>query len=359
MCAEHRLRWPPACPRACYEVAVVGGVLRWADARFERRRLLAGGIGAVALHSLVLLFTGAERRTLELAPSAASTFFQIDTLSGEGGDPGGGVPNPAPDGPERADDEPPEVTPRLRTPRVARAAPARAALTDPLLASAFGDDSFLSQLRPAKASVRDLLKSAGPTPAEPPANDRALQARHLGSGPGSGTGPGGPGAGYGNGGAVTGDFAFGSTSGALRVELCFIPEGTTRLRNVLQCSGGAVFFADELNVGVRRFDEGFPGVTLRNEWFTLQYSGVFKVQHAGEYEFRLKSDDGSLLYIDGELVIDHDGVHDAISKRGEIDLEAGTHQILVRYFQGPRFNVALQLFVTPPGQPERIFRPEL
>jgi hypothetical protein len=143
------------------------------------------------------------------------------------------------------------------------------------------------------------------------------------------------------------------------VELCFIPEGTKRLRDVPDCSGGAVFFADVLDVGVRRFEDGFPGVTLRNEWFSLRYSGVFKVPRGGEYEFRLKSDDGSLLYIDGELVIDHDGVHDAISKRGEVELEAGAHQLVVRYFQGPRYNVALQLFVTPPGQPERIFRPEL
>jgi PA14 domain-containing protein len=340
---------------------VVSGVLQWVDARLGRRRLLLSGVGALALHGLMLLGSGSERRVLALEPRDADAFLQIDTLSGDGGDPGGGVASPTPDGAERAKAEPtpPDVAPRDPVARITRAVTARALAPDPLLASAFGDESFLSRLRPAKASVRDLLEHAGPRPAEPPSNDRALQARYLGSGPGAGTGHGGPGAGFGTGGRVSGDFAFGGSSGALRAEMCFIPEGTRRLRDVAECRGGAVFFTDELNIASRRFDEGFPGVTQRTEWFSIRYSGTFTLQRGGEYQFRLKSDDGSQLFIDGELVIDHDGVHDAISKRGEVDLDAGAHQIVVRYFQGPRYVVALQLFVTPPGQPERLFRSEL
>jgi hypothetical protein len=330
------------------------------DARLGRRRLLVSGLGAMVLHALLILHSGVERRVLALGPKPAETLLRIDLLSGDGGDPGGGSQNPTPDAAERAEAEPVrEVAPRVRAARVARAVAARSTPQDPLLASAFGDESFLSQVRTAKASVRDLLEQAGPRPAEPPSNDRALQARYLGSGPGAGTGPGGPGAGFGTGGRISGDFAFGGSSGALRATMCFIPEGTRRLRDVKECSNGAVFFSDELNVPSRRFDEGFPGVSARTEWFSLHYAGTFKVRRAGEYQFRLKSDDGSLLFIDGELVIDHDGVHDAISKRGEVDLDAGAHQIVVRYFQGPRNVLALQLFVTPPGQSERIFRPEL
>jgi fibro-slime domain-containing protein len=212
--------------------------------------------------------------------------------------------------------------------------------------------------------MRNLLERSEPHAAEPLAHDGATLGRSLSSdspGRGSGVrgGRGGPGAGSGTGGRVSGDFAFGSSSGALRAELCFIPPGTRRLRDVTHCSGGAVFFADELNVESRRFEQGFPGVSARNEWFSIRYTGSFRIERGGEYRFRLKSDDGSQLFIDDELVIDLDGVHDAVSKRGAIELERGLHTIAVRYFQGPRYTIALQLFVTPPGQSERIFRPEL
>jgi fibro-slime domain-containing protein len=253
--------------------------------------------------------------------------------------------------------------PRARPLRAPRPEPVRPS-RDALLATAFGADSFLSQVRPMRASMRDLLERSEPHAAEPLTHDSAALARSLGSGsPGSGMevrgGRGGPGAGTGTGSRVSGDFAFGGGSGALRAEMCFIPPGTRRLRDVPHCSGGAVFFTDELDVESRRFEDGFPGVSARNEWFSIRYTGSFRIERGGEYRFRLKSDDGSQLFIDDELVIDLDGVHDAVSKRGVLELEAGVHTIAVRYFQGPRYTIALQLFVTPPGQTERIFRPSL
>jgi PA14 domain len=76
---------------------------------------------------------------------------------------------------------------------------------------------------------------------------------------------------------------------------------------------------------------------------------------AGSYRFRLKSDDGSQLFIDNRLVVDNDGIHDVISKRGELELRSGRHRIRVWYFQGMKYQLALQLFVTPPGGAERLF----
>jgi fibro-slime domain-containing protein len=360
---------------------VVGAALRWVDARF-----LACGAGAVALHALALLATDSSTGVRSLATGPDSdAFFEVGVLSGEGGDPGGGsaaavataaIDLPAPQQPRasvrRSAMVPRSTTPRARAPHTPRPAPVRPP-RDALLASAFGAESFLSQVLPLRASMRDLLERAEPH-ADEPLTHAGTMARSLGSassspaslssaslstGAGVRGGRGGPGAGSGAGGRVSGDFAFGGSSGAQRAELCFIPPGTRRLRELPHCSGGAVFFADELNVASRRFEDGFPGVSARNEWFSLRYTGSFRIERGGEYRFRLKSDDGSQLFIDDELVIDLDGVHDAVSKRGAIELERGLHTIAVRYFQGPRYTIALQLFVTPPGQSERIFRPEL
>lgn len=354
---------------------MVGAALEWVDAR-----LLLSGAGAIALHALVLLGTGGSTSTHALSPSQGSSLYEVDLLSGEGGDPGGGSTTVTPAAAAAPEPSVPSAA-IVRSAPVRRSAPARTRAArarrpappqpaaDALLASAFGADSILSQVRPLGASVRDLLERSEPHVAEPLGHDSATLARSLGSaspgsafrgeGPGARGGRGGPGAGSGTGGRVTGDFAFGGSSGALRAEMCFIPPGTRRLRDIPHCSGGAVFFTDELNVENRRFDEGFPGVTARNEWFSIRYTGTFRLEQGGEYRFRLKSDDGSQLFIDDQLVIDLDGVHDAVSKRGAIELERGVHTIAVRYFQGPRYTIALQLFVTAPGQAERIFRPEL
>jgi hypothetical protein len=73
------------------------------------------------------------------------------------------------------------------------------------------------------------------------------------------------------------------------------------------------------------------------------------------YKFRLLSDDGSKLYIDSILIIDNDGTHAPKSITGEIYLSPGTYPIRVDYFQGPKMQIALQLFVTLPGEEERLF----
>ncbi|WP_239152406.1 family 16 glycoside hydrolase [Virgisporangium aliadipatigenens] len=68
----------------------------------------------------------------------------------------------------------------------------------------------------------------------------------------------------------------------------------------------------------------------------------------GAYTFRLTSDDGSRLYIDDAVVVDHDGLHGATSKDGTVTLTAGYHALRVEYFEaggGQELRLAWQ----PPG----------
>lgn len=141
--------------------------------------------------------------------------------------------------------------------------------------------------------------------------------------------------------------------------VCFIPEGTRSLRDLGQCDPVSRVRARVLDVTPRDWTSSFPGAGDRLEWFSIDYSGKFHVSQGGHYGFRLLSDDGSLLSIDGKLVVDNDGLHSPASARGWVDLDPGQHQIHVQYYQGPRTEVALQLFVTPPGEPERIWTSDL
>lgn len=73
-------------------------------------------------------------------------------------------------------------------------------------------------------------------------------------------------------------------------------------------------------------------VLQTRDGFALRFSGQIKVDKPGQYTFFLSSDDGSRFYLDGEQLIDNDGLHGMVEKRGTATLEAGLHEILVTYF---------------------------
>ena len=114
-------------------------------------------------------------------------------------------------------------------------------------------------------------------------------------------------------------------------------------------------YVSALNVPLRDFTEGFPGVTKRQEWFAIDYNGRFWIQKPGVYRFALTSDDGSKLDVDDRTVVDNDGVHPVATETGSVELSGGIHSIRVQYFQGPRLQVALVLEIAGPGEQLRVF----
>lgn len=112
--------------------------------------------------------------------------------------------------------------------------------------------------------------------------------------------------------------------------------------------------APNLDVPTRSFVDGFPGLgDDLVEWFAIRFEGELQVQKSGEYGFMSCSDDGSNLYIetaDGFVkVIDNDGIHGYFCRSGVVSLNVGNYRTVVDYFQGPRTEIALQLFWTVPG----------
>ena len=146
------------------------------------------------------------------------------------------------------------------------------------------------------------------------------------------------------------------------------------------------FITANLDVPVREYTEGFPtpGKQIVVEHFAVRFRGVLAVDTPGRYTFWLLSDDGSKLYIDDTLVIDNDGIHGItrnkgrkdlsanvqvsweidghfmeIGRRGSMELTAGTHPFEIQYFQGPRYEIALQWFYQPPNSHGQIVPPEV
>ena len=70
-----------------------------------------------------------------------------------------------------------------------------------------------------------------------------------------------------------------------------------------------------------------------NNTFAARINGSIDVEEGGKYSFRISSDDGSELLINGQPVVNFDGLHSYKSRTGEIDLPPGRHTIEVRYFE--------------------------
>ena len=74
-------------------------------------------------------------------------------------------------------------------------------------------------------------------------------------------------------------------------------------------------------------------VRERDEEFGLRFTGFFRVDEAGAFQFSTASDDGSRLLVNGRRVVDNDGLHGTQSKSGEVELEAGVHALEVTFFE--------------------------
>jgi alpha-L-fucosidase len=92
-----------------------------------------------------------------------------------------------------------------------------------------------------------------------------------------------------------------------------------------------------------------------------RYTGFLDVPRDDVYEFALRSDDGSRLHIGDATVVDDDGLHGSVEKRGTIALAAGLHPIVVEWFNCTG-GADLEVRMAPAGErlqpipPERLRR---
>jgi hypothetical protein len=89
---------------------------------------------------------------------------------------------------------------------------------------------------------------------------------------------------------------------------------------------------DAVETGVA--DRVSMDIAGRPENFALAFEGFFRVDKDDAFTFFLNSDDGTRMWIDGEKIIENDGVHGMIEVSGSVALKAGYHPIRIEYFQG-------------------------
>lgn len=92
-----------------------------------------------------------------------------------------------------------------------------------------------------------------------------------------------------------------------------------------------IFLADTPDeLGIR------PAIPLTEELdrenLLVEHTGWLHVPETALYRFALTSDDGSKLWLHDEVVVDHDGLHGASTRTGDIALAAGWHPVSLRWF---------------------------
>lgn len=72
----------------------------------------------------------------------------------------------------------------------------------------------------------------------------------------------------------------------------------------------------------------------RDDNVGASFTGYVMVPQLGAYRFYTTSDDGSLLSINGQLVVNNDGAHSMVEQWGMVALHPGLHEIRVDFFEG-------------------------
>lgn len=67
--------------------------------------------------------------------------------------------------------------------------------------------------------------------------------------------------------------------------------------------------------------------------FGTKLEGKITIEEGGTYTFFAGADDGVAVFVNGERIVNNDGLHGFRTRSGEIDLDAGTYDIEVRYFE--------------------------
>ena len=83
--------------------------------------------------------------------------------------------------------------------------------------------------------------------------------------------------------------------------------------------------------------------------FCAQFESYLSVKTEEEYLFTLTTDDGSRLYVDGELLIVNDGAHGAIEKKASKILSKGRHSLRIDYFDYDKGQSMVFKYSSPSG----------
>lgn len=72
----------------------------------------------------------------------------------------------------------------------------------------------------------------------------------------------------------------------------------------------------------------------QDDYYNFKFDGFILIENAGAYQFRTTSNDGSRILLNGDLIVDNDGIHDLETvTSGNQNLDKGPQRITVYFFE--------------------------
>lgn len=82
------------------------------------------------------------------------------------------------------------------------------------------------------------------------------------------------------------------------------------------------------------FGGGSPDPKVPADFFSIRWTGQLRAEQSGTYTFYVTNDDGAVLKIDNQTIIDDPNIHSPATSQGVVDLEAGKrYDIMLDYFE--------------------------
>lgn len=72
----------------------------------------------------------------------------------------------------------------------------------------------------------------------------------------------------------------------------------------------------------------------QDDYYNFSFDGYLYVENGGNYQFRVGSSDGTKFWLNNQLIIDNDGIHDlTVLTSGAVSLQQGPHRVYLQYFE--------------------------
>jgi len=136
----------------------------------------------------------------------------------------------------------------------------------------------------------------------------------------------------------------GATNGIL-AEFFYIDEGAQSVPDMSNFSSPDVSRI-ESQVFYKNSGSTWAGLT-RGDNYAARWSANLQITTPGDYFFMTGSSDGSLLFINGEEVVNNDGRHGMKYKSGSIELSAGSHPLLITFFEASGWQGMILMYNGP------------
>jgi len=86
-------------------------------------------------------------------------------------------------------------------------------------------------------------------------------------------------------------------------------------------------------VNYKATEDAWPGFGDIKDKYTVKWEGFLTIKKGGKYRFYLTSDDGSMLWINDEVVVDNGGWHWMKRRTGRVALKPGKHKVRLEMFE--------------------------